>query len=84
MGTKEKLVDRLKSQPTDFTFEEAERLLTLFGYTKSNKGKTSGSRVMFIDEQKRKILLHKTHPGNILKTYALKDIIEKLIRNGNI
>ena len=84
MGTKEKLVDRLKSQPKDFTFEEAERLLTLFGYTKSNKGKTSGSRVMFIDEQKRKILLHKPHPGNIIKTYALKDIIEKLIRNGNI
>lgn len=84
MGTKEKLVDRLKSQPKDFTFEEAERLLTLFGYTKSNKGKTSGSRVMFIDEQKRKILLHKPHPRNILKTYALKDIIEKLIRNGNI
>ena len=84
MGTKEKLVDRLKSQPKDFTFEETERLLTLFGYTKSNKGKTSGSRVMFIDEQKRKILLHKPHPGNILKTYALKDIIEKLIRNGNI
>ena len=84
MGTKEKLVDRLKSQPKDFTFEEAERLLTLFGYTKSNKGKTSGSRVMFIDEQKRKILLHKPHPGNILKTYALKDIIEKLIRNENI
>ena len=84
MGTKEKLVDRLKSQPKDFTFEEVERLLTLFGYTKSNKGKTSGSRVMFIDEQKRKILLHKPHPGNILKTYALKDIIEKLIRNGNI
>lgn len=84
MGTKEKLVDRLKSQPKDFTFEEAELMLTLFGYTKSNKGKTSGSRVMFIDEQKRKILLHKPHPGNVLKTYALKDIIEKLIRNGNI
>ena len=84
MGTKEKLVDRLKNQPKDFTFEEAELMLTLFGYTKSNKGKTSGSRVMFIDEQKRKILLHKPHPGNVLKTYALKDIIEKLIRNENI
>jgi hypothetical protein len=84
MGTKEKLVNRLKSQPKDFTFEEAERLLTLFGYVKTSKGKTSGSRVMFIDEQKRKILLHKPHPGNILKTYALKDIIETLIRNGNI
>ena len=84
MGTKEKLLERLKGMPTDFTFAEEERLLTSFGYTKSNKGKTSGSRVMFIDEQKRKILPHKPHPGNILKTYALKDIIEKLIRNENI
>ena len=59
-------------------------MLHLFGYTKENKGKTSGSRVMFIDEQKRKILLHKPHPGNILKRYALENIIEKLIRNKNI
>ena len=59
-------------------------MLHLFGYEKENKGKTSGSRVMFMDEQKRKILLHKPHPGNVLKRYALEDIIEKLIRNKNI
>ena len=37
-----------------------------------------------MDEQKRKIILHKPHPGNVLKRYALEDIIEKLIRNKNI
>ena len=84
MGTKEKLIDRLKSLPADFTFDEAVRLLNLFGYSKENKGKTSGSRVMFMDEQKRKILLHKPHPVNIIKRYALENIIEKLIRNKNI
>ena len=84
MGTKEKLLERLKGMPTDFTFAEAERLLTSFGYKKSNKGRTSGSRVMFIDNQKRKILLHHPHPGNILKAYTLKDILEKLKRNKNI
>jgi hypothetical protein len=84
MGTKEKLIERLKRLPTDFTFDEAERLLTLFGYVKSNKGKTSGSKVMFIDEQKRKILLHRPHPGNVLKAYAIKEILDKLFRNGNI
>jgi hypothetical protein len=47
MGTKEKLIERLKKLPKDFTFDEAERLLTLFGYIRSNKGKASGSRVMF-------------------------------------
>ncbi|MBR5924318.1 MAG: type II toxin-antitoxin system HicA family toxin [Bacteroidales bacterium] len=83
MGTKEKLLERLKRLPTDFTFDEAERLLTLFGYVKSNKGKTSGSKVMFIDGQNRKILLHKPHPGNVLKKYALKEILDKLFRNGN-
>ncbi|MBO6068042.1 MAG: type II toxin-antitoxin system HicA family toxin [Bacteroidales bacterium] len=84
MGTKEKLIERLKRLPTDFTFDEAERLLTLFGYVKSNKGKTSGSKVMFMDEQKRKILLHRPHPGNVLKAYAIKEILDKLFRNGNI
>lgn len=58
MGTKEKLIERLKSLPNDFTFDEIERLLTLFGYKMENKGKTSGSKVMFIDKQNRKILLH--------------------------
>lgn len=84
MGTKEKLIERLKSLPNDFTFDEIERLLTLFGYKMENKGKTSGSKVMFIDKQNRKILLHKPHPGNIIKRYALKDVLNKLFRNGNI
>jgi len=84
MGTKEKLIERLKSLPNDFTFDEIERLLTLFGYKMENKGKTSGSKVMFIDKQNRKILLHKPHPGNIIKRYALKDVLNKLLRNGNI
>ena len=84
MGTKEKLLERVKSLPKDFTFDEAERLLNLFGYVKSNKGKTSGSRVMFIDKYNRKILLHRPHPGNVIKGYALKNILDKLFRNGDI
>lgn len=84
MGTKEKLIERLKQLPKDFTFDEAERLLTSFGYIKSNKGKTSGSKVIFIDDHNRKILLHRPHPGNTIKSYALKEIMDKLTRNGNI
>jgi len=84
MGTKEKLIERLKRLPTDFTFNEVERLLNFFGYVKSNKGKTSGSRVLFMDGHYRKILLHKPHPGNIVKAYALKEILDKLLRNGDI
>ena len=48
MGQKEKLIQRLKSRPKDFTFEEAESLLRYFSYERSDKGRTSGSRVMFV------------------------------------
>ena len=59
MGTKEKLIERFKALPSDFTFDELEKLLKCFGYEKSNKGKTSGSRVVYKNKDKRPIMLHK-------------------------
>ena len=50
MGKKDKLIKRLKSRPKDFTFDEAETLLKYFDFAYSNKGKTSGSRVIFESE----------------------------------
>lgn len=47
MGQKEKLIQSLKSRPKNFTFHDAETLLVFLGFTRSNKGKTSGSRVIF-------------------------------------
>jgi len=41
MSKNDKIIERFKSLPKDFTFEEMEKLLSLFGYEKSNKGKTS-------------------------------------------
>ena len=84
MGTKEKLRDRFLKMPSDFTFDEMLRLLEGYGYVKSDKGRTSGSRVIFKNGDKRPIMLHKPHPGNIIKEYALKEVIDKLIRNKNI
>lgn len=82
MGTKEKLFERLKGMPTDFTFAEAERLLTSFGYTKSNKGRTSESRVLFSKSGKLPVFMHRPHPNKELKQYAIKQLISELIRNG--
>jgi len=45
MGTVEKLIGRLKRLPSDFTFDEVERILSCFGYIRSDKGKTSGSDI---------------------------------------
>lgn len=74
MGTKEKLVERFLSMPKDFTFEELTRLLAIFGYLPCDKGRTSGSRVIFRNATKRPIMFHRPHPGNIVKVYVLRSI----------
>lgn len=83
MGQKEKLIERLKSNPRDFTFSEAEKLLEYLDYHRSNKGRTSGSRVMFTSEVHRaKILLHKPHPRKELLEYQVKQLVEALEQEG--
>ena len=78
MGQKEKLIKKLKSVPKDMTFEEVEALLRYLTYLRSNKGKTSGSRVIFFHEAHGCIMLHKPHPQKELKTYQVKQLIEFL------
>lgn len=82
MGQKEKLIERLKSKPKNFTFEEAETLLGYFSYRRSNKGKTSGSRVMFVSDEHPSILLHKPHPRKELLSYQVKQLTETLEQEG--
>ena len=78
MGTKEKLIRRLQNRPKVFTFDEAKTLLNYFGYNLSNKGKTSGSRIMFVKNGFTPITIHKPHPNNELKAYQVKTLIDKL------
>lgn len=85
MGQKEKLIAKLRSNPKTITFDEAESLLGYLSYRRSNKGKTSGSRVMFVsDEYRTKILLHKPHPRKELLEYQVKQLIELLEQEGLI
>jgi predicted RNA binding protein YcfA (HicA-like mRNA interferase family) len=83
MSKLEKLIARLLQQPKDFTYDELRKILNALGYTETNKGKTSGSRVAFIHYTSGHIIrLHKPHPGNILKAYQLNDIVKELKREG--
>jgi len=67
---KQKLIDRLNSRPKDFTYEEARTLLGLYGLIEDTKGRTSGSRVMFVNSiLDVNFRLHKPHPNNTLKDY---------------
>lgn len=84
MGRTEKLIVRFMTLPTDFTLDEMSRLLTALGYEIGNKGKTSGSRVIFKGVGKRPIMLHKPHPGNIIKEYVMKQVYTYLKNEGLI
>jgi hypothetical protein len=81
MGQKEKLLAKLTANPKTFTFAEAESLLGYLGYEKCNKGKTSGSRIMFT-KGNHKILLHKPHPRKELLEYQIKQLKEQLEEEG--
>ncbi|MBQ9014508.1 MAG: type II toxin-antitoxin system HicA family toxin [Firmicutes bacterium] len=85
MTRKEKRIHKLLNRECEITFSEVQVLLEDFGYELQNKGKTSGSRVIFrrsVDGAK--ILLHRPHPEDILKPYARRQLIEVLKQRGDI
>lgn len=84
MAKIQKLIERLLSKPTDFTWEELIKILAHFGYTELKKGKTGGSRRKFTDEASGLIILHEPHPKNILKRYQIDLVIAELREKGKL
>ena len=80
MGIKEKLIYRFKSLPNDFTWNEFARLFNILGFTLDNKGKTSGSRVIFI-KGSMSYIAHKPHPEKFIKGYVMKQPLEFFTKN---
>lgn len=78
------MVKKLRSRPKDFTFEEAEALLTFYDYSRSNKGHTSGSRIAFVSEGHPPIYMHKPNPRKELLDYQVKQLLEMLEQEGLI
>lgn len=81
---KKKLIQKLKSKPKDFTFDETETLLRYLDFVRFDKGKTSGSRVIFVSEEHGSIMLHKPHPQKEMKAYQVKQLLETLEQEGLI
>ena len=84
MSRKEKLIGRFLEQPKDFTWDELVRLLAYFGFKETKSGKTRGSRRAFINKAGLKLNLHKPHPQNIVKRYAMELVCNFLKENGYI
>jgi len=82
MTKKDKLIERFLSQPKDFTYDELVRLFKLFDFQEYKKGRTSGSRVSFInDEKDLSYNAHKPHPDNSIKGYVMKQVLDFLLSN---
>lgn len=79
MSRFEKLLLKFLSRPRDFTYNELKKVLSGLGYTEQQG---VGSRVVIFNEQlKHNIKLHKPHPGNILKRYQIDLVIDELKSN---
>jgi len=79
MSKADKLVERFKEIPADFTWDELTKLLRSLGY-EEKKGK--GSRRKFRGEGLPSINLHEPHPENTVKKYALRQVLETLESEG--
>ena len=81
MTKREKLLGKLLEKSKNFTYNELKSLLNGLGYKEITSGKTSGSRVAFINKKTNHLIrLHKPHSSNKLKRYQL-DFIEIELRN---
>ena len=78
MSRREKLIARLKSKPRDFSWDELVRLLEALDYREAATGKTGGSRRRFVHETAPAIMLHKPHPGSIVKMYVIHEVLRVL------
>lgn len=72
------MIARFLTMPSDFHYDEMVKLLGYFEFREVRKGKTSGSRVKFMNPDGLPIMLHKPHPSEIMKQYQLKQVKEVL------
>jgi hypothetical protein len=85
MSKHAKLIEKLLRLPGNFTYNEMVALLKGFGYIAEERGRQSGSAVMFFNQNLNdKIMFHKPHPQKELKRYILKMVLEKLKNNNMI
>jgi predicted RNA binding protein YcfA (HicA-like mRNA interferase family) len=81
VSKKEKLLDKLRSLPSDFTWDEAVKVMKQH---KFQLVKNTGSRRTFRHENGVKVSIHEPHPQNTLLKYAMENLIEALVNAGEI
>lgn len=81
MSKKEKLLNKLREKPKDLTWKELTSALDHLGYREIQG---DGSRVKFVNDAHNKhvLIAHKPHPGNVVKEYCVKYVVNQLTEIG--
>ena len=82
MSKIEKLLKKFLSNPKDLEWQELTKILTHYGFKTQQQGITSGSRRCFVNKDGVKIYFHEPHLSKIIKSYAIKQAIEILKKEG--
>jgi len=82
MSQLKKLLARFQQKPTDFRWDELQKLLAGLGYELEAGGKTGGSRRRFVHPAAAPIFLHQPHPRPVLKAYQVRQILDHLHQEG--
>ncbi len=81
MSQAKKRIERLRSVPADFSWDELVVVLEDLGFKELTK-KGGGSHRTFMDAQERKIVTAKPHPSPNVRRYLLRDVLKKLVEYG--
>ena len=85
MSKLEKLITKLKQKTLNLSYDDMSTLLSGLGYREDSKGKTSGSRVRFINEiTQHSVLLHKPHGRKGFLKYQIEEVLNALLNAGVI
>ena len=82
MSKAAKLIARLVSKPSDFTWSELLTVMESFGYELKTTG---GSARKFIHPTtKATLMMHQPHPSNMLKAYQMRAAVTLLKQEKHI
>ncbi len=84
MTKADKRLDRLRSRPSDFHWDELVTLMGDYNFSWSPKAGGSSHGHFYNSQTKRKLGISKPHNPAILKMYQIKDILKMLEEDGFI
>jgi len=82
MSKIEKLLEKFLNNPKDLEWRELIKILDFLGFQINPQGITGGSRRCFGNKDGVRLYFHEPHPANIVKSYAIKQAIEILKKEG--